>query len=128
MKRAFFAGGLYFAIVFAAGFVLGAIRTTLIAPRLGEVGAVLLELPFMLAVSWIACGDIIRGLKVRVGAADRAVMGAAAFALLMAAELGLAIVAFNEAPGEWAARLFSPAGLLGLAGQIAFAAMPLMRR
>ncbi|MEL7429628.1 MAG: hypothetical protein AAFN43_06475 [Pseudomonadota bacterium] len=46
-----FAGAAYFAIVFAAGFILGAARTFLLAPVAGEMLAVLVELPFILAVS-----------------------------------------------------------------------------
>ena len=48
------AGLVYAALVFAVGFALGALRVTLIAPRLGETRAVLLEAPVMLAVSWMA--------------------------------------------------------------------------
>jgi hypothetical protein len=46
-------GALYFAVVFAAGFVLGAVRVTSLAPRLGERSAELLELPVMVAVAFV---------------------------------------------------------------------------
>ena len=45
-------GVVYFGIVFLVGFVLGAVRTFVIAPRLGATPAVLLEAPIILAVSW----------------------------------------------------------------------------
>lgn len=45
------AGVLYFAIVFAVGFVLGTIRTLWVVPRVGERKAELMEMPIMLAVT-----------------------------------------------------------------------------
>ena len=44
----------YFAIVFGIGFVLGTARVLVIIPRIGELAAVLLEVPVMLATSWFA--------------------------------------------------------------------------
>ena len=38
-------GAVYFAIVFLVGFALGALRTLVMAPRLGDTLAVLLERP-----------------------------------------------------------------------------------
>jgi hypothetical protein len=45
------AGALYFALVFAVGFVLGASRTLWVVPRLGTRMAELMEMPIMLAVT-----------------------------------------------------------------------------
>ncbi len=45
------AGVLYFALVFAVGFVLGTIRTLWIVPRFGTRMAELMEMPIMLAVT-----------------------------------------------------------------------------
>ena len=42
----------YGLIVFLIGFVFGSIRVLLLAPHLGETGAVSLETPIMLAASW----------------------------------------------------------------------------
>lgn len=127
MRRAVFAGFAYFAIVFAAGFLLGTIRTLMLAPRVGETAAVLIELPAMLAISWVACGIVLRRLDVPAARAARFVMGALAFALLMAAEAALA-AAFGETPALYLQELQTPAGALGLAGQAAFAVIPLVRR
>ncbi len=49
------AGVLYAALSFAAGFVLGTLRTLFIMPQTGPTMAVAIELPLMLAVSWAVC-------------------------------------------------------------------------
>lgn len=50
------AGLLYFTVVFAAGFVLGTIRTLWVASRTAE----LVEAPIMLALSIVAARCIVR--------------------------------------------------------------------
>lgn len=122
------AGALYFALVFAAGFVLGAIRTLLLAPRVGDFAAVAIELPVMLAVAWLACGAVLRWVKPGQGIAAHAVMGLVAFALLMAAELALSLALGAPSIAAWLVGLTSSPGLLGLAGQIAFAIFPMIRQ
>ena len=117
----------YFLAVFASGFGLGTVRVLLIAPRLGEIAAVSIELPLLLSISWLACGWSLRRFGVSGGWERRAVVGALAFALLMAAEFGLAVLAFGRPPGAYVAGWSTPAGALGLAGQIAFALMPMVR-
>ena len=79
------AGAAYFAVVFAAGFVLGTVRVLLLIPRLGALTSVLLELPLMLAISWMACGWALRRFRVPPRIPPRLTMGATAFALLMLA-------------------------------------------
>ncbi len=121
------AGVGYFVVVFLAGFALGTARVLLIAPRLGEGVAVALELPLMLAVSWIACGWAIGRWRVRGRTPERGIMGALAFLLLMAAELALAL-AFGRSFAQHLAAYATGPDALGLAGQIAFAVFPLLRR
>lgn len=127
MLVAIVAGGLYFLAVFMAGFVLGTLRTLVLAPHLGAVGAVALEVPAMLAIAWFACGEVIRRLEVSVALPMRLTMGGAAFALLMTAETLLAWVLFGRSPAEHAVRYANPDALLGLAAQIAFGLFPLAR-
>lgn len=122
------AGAFYFALVFAAGFALGAIRTLLLAPRIGDLAAVAIELPVMLAVAWLACGAVLRWARPGQGIAPRAVMGFVAFALLMVAELALSLALGTPSMAAWLAGLTSAPGLLGLAGQVAFAIFPMIRQ
>lgn len=121
------AGAAYFAAIFFAGFALGTLRVLAVEPVVGALAAVALELPVILAVAWIACAFITRRLAVVATLSDRLTMGGVAFACLMTAELLLSALAFGRSPAEVAADLSSPEGLLGLAGQIGFAAIPALR-
>lgn len=125
--RAIRAGIVYFAWVFAAGFVLGTARVLLLAPQLGELLATVLELPFMLAISWFACGKLIARFQVPPRTKLRLTMGAVAFALLMLAEVLLSVTLFNRSMNEFAEDLTTTHGMLGFAGQVLFALMPLIR-
>jgi len=116
----------YFAWVFAAGFLLGALRVLVVVPRLGELFAVLLELPVMLTVSWFACRAMVGRFAVPAVIGARLAMGGTAFALLMAAEAAFA-VALGRTIAQHVASLLTAASLLGLAGQIGFALLPLIQ-
>ena len=121
------AGFWYAAMVFAAGFVLGVLRTLWLAPRLGETKAVAIELPFMLAISWAAAGLVVRRLVFPSRFWPRAKMGAVAFALLIGFEVALGVGAAGLSPQAFLAKFATPSGALGLFGQIAFAAFPLVQ-
>jgi len=121
------AGTVYFMLVFAAGFVLGTIRVLAVVPAVGETIAVLIETPVMLTISWIACRFIIRRFGVPAVLADRVTMGGFAFALLMAAEIGVAWLLGRRSVSAYLAHYVTVAGALGLAGQIAFAAFPALQ-
>ncbi len=115
----------YWAATFAIAFAFGVVRTLVIAPRFGELGAVCIELPLILTVSWLVAGFLLR--RHPLTTPGRAVMGGLAFALLMASELALAII-LGGSLASWLTALGRPVGLLGLAGQIGFALIPLIRR
>ena len=115
----------YFAGVFAVGFALGTVRTLWLAAAIGDTAAVAVELPFMLGFSWWWCRRLLAGGRLSVG--QRAVMGGSAFLWLMLAELALSL-AFGRTLAEHLAGLLTPAGLLGLAGQLLFAALPVLIR
>ncbi|MDX2144327.1 MAG: hypothetical protein SFV19_13310 [Rhodospirillaceae bacterium] len=127
MRNAAVAGSLYFAAVFALGFVLGTLRVLAIIPVLGETGAVVLELPIMLAASWAICGWLVKRHHVPAVTKDRLVMGGLAFALLMLAELGVSVLAFGRGVAEHFATYRALSAQLGLAAQVMFAAFPLIR-
>lgn len=114
----------YFAIVFAAGFVLGVLRVLLIAPRVGETMGVLLELPVILTLAWLVSQRLTR--KLPDGFVERAVMGASALALLLLAEFGLAMLAPGARPMDLVQRWSSAPGALGLLGQFLFAFLPVI--
>ena len=69
------AGALYAIIVFLIGFILGTIRVLLLAPRLGETTAVILEVPFMLRAGWLLCCLCVDRLDVRRTVSARSLMG-----------------------------------------------------
>ncbi|MFI5408581.1 hypothetical protein [Kaistia sp. UC242_56] len=121
------AAALYFAATFAAGFVLGTLRVLLIAPRWGEVAAVLLELPVMLGIAWLVCGLTLRRFGISATNHRDIGMGAMAFLFLMAAEFALGILAFGRTATGIVASYATAAGALGLASQLVFAALPVVR-
>jgi len=85
------AGLVYFIAVFAAGFVLGTVRVMLLVPVLGERGAELLEMPFMLAVVCVSAYLLARKQRARLGGRGLLGAGFVALGLLVAAELGLVL-------------------------------------
>lgn len=106
--------------VFAVAFVLGALRVTLVAPHIGALAAVALEVPLVLALSWHVAGRVLA----RWPLVPRLALGLAAFGLLMLLELGTAL-AFGQTITQFLTAMTTPAGALGLAGQIGFGLIPL---
>lgn len=120
-------GAAYFGLVFAAGFALGAVRTQLLVPRFSELTATLLEMPFILTACWFACGWTLRHFAVPSRARTRWILGGVAFALLRLAELGLTF-ALGRTAADHFAHLGTAAGALGLAGQVVYGLLPVLRR
>jgi hypothetical protein len=128
LTRSIAAGLAYFGIIFALGFVLGTLRVLVIIPRIGEVAAVSLEVPVVVAVSWVVARWCVARFAVGPGAAERGIMGAVAFAVLMLAELALATLLFGQSVAQHVAAYARLAGAIGLAGQIVFALIPSLQR
>ncbi|QYX57936.1 hypothetical protein K1T73_05995 [Roseovarius sp. SCSIO 43702] len=78
----------------------------------------------MLALSWMVAERIARSRFRLSSASARFAMGAAALALLLCAETALAILAFEQSLSALLSSLTTTPGLLGLAGQVAFALIP----
>jgi hypothetical protein len=113
----------YWAMVFALGFVLGTIRVTWIIPLVGLMPATVLELPLILAASWFAAGWLVQRFTIE-RPSEALTIGALAFAILIAAECALAVTLMAQSPAQWLTGFAAPHALLGLAGQVVFALMP----
>jgi hypothetical protein len=122
-------GLIYFALVFALGFLLGIARTLVLqaAPDTGRLTGVLIEVPIMLGASWFLCRGLIRRFAVVSTAAARAAMGGLAFALLLLAELLVGALLFGRGPAEHFALYAEASYALGLLAQIGFGLMPLIQ-
>jgi hypothetical protein len=89
--RTALAGCDYFAVVFAVGFVLGMIRTVLVAPWIGETPAELLETPLIVVASYLAAQRLVTLRAVPYTPRDRISMGLLALLLMMGAEIALSL-------------------------------------
>ena len=131
-RRVLLAGTAYFGAAFGAGFVLGAVRTIVLvgAAGVGRTSAVAAELPLMLCWCWLAARRCVRllgdgGRSAPPPAGALLCMGCIAFGQLMLAETGLAVGALGLSARQYAADMVTTThGVLGLAGQVAFALMP----
>jgi hypothetical protein len=121
------AGCVYACGVFAIGFVLGAIRVLLLAPRVGNVVAVSLEAPLMLAISWKMSRWSAGKHGLLIDTRKALLMGAIAFAVLMSMEFCTAILCFNRTVGEYFSSFLSAPGAIGFAAQLCFAGFPFLQ-
>jgi hypothetical protein len=122
------AGLWYFALIFGAGFVLGALRVTLLVPRLGERMAELSEMPLMFAVIFFAAKFVIRRFTVAPSIAARLGIGLLALALLSAAELLLVVYLQERAIADYVASRDPVSGSVYLAMLVLVALMPVLVR
>jgi len=118
------AGLAYFALVFGAGFVLGALRVSILVPRFGERIAELSEMPLMFAVIWIAARFVMGRFTVPLSIVARLGTGLLALALLLAAELLLAVVLQERSLADYVASRDPVSGSVYLAMLVLFALMP----
>jgi hypothetical protein len=86
VKETLKAGVLYFALVFAAGFVLGTIRTLMVVPRLGVRTAELMEAPIMFGVSILAARWVVRHVGIPPLWSRRLAVGCVALGLMLLVE------------------------------------------
>jgi hypothetical protein len=120
------AGLFYFAIVFAAGFALGVVRTLWVVPRIGRRLGELLEAPVMLVVTILASWWIVAHLGVPSVPMLRLGMGAVALCLLLAAEFGFVSWARGLSPRQYLASRDPVSGTVYYVMLGIFAIMPLV--
>ena len=118
----------YFACVFGAGFVLGAIRVPLLVPRLGVRTAELIEMPLMLVVIVLAARWVVRRHALAPTLAERLGVGVLALALLLGAEFGLVLQLQGGTIAGYLASRDPVSGSVYAAMLIVFAVMPLIVR
>lgn len=86
------AAGLYFLLVFSAGFMLGTVRVLFIVPAIGERAAELLEMPLMLLVVAMAARFIAGKFAGSIhGTPQWLHVGAIAFACMLTADVGVGV-------------------------------------
>jgi hypothetical protein len=120
------AGALYFALVFAAGWVFGPIRELWVIPRLGRTAGFLLEAPLMLAVMIAAARWTLRKLAVPYLLKTRLAIGLVALGILLIAEvMGVLWVRRLSVP-DYLASSDSVSGGVSLVSFVLFAAMPIL--
>lgn len=86
------AAGLYFLLVFSAGFMLGTVRVLFVVPAIGERAAELLEMPLMLVVVAMAARFIVRKFAGLIhGRPQWLHVGAIAFACMLTADVGVGV-------------------------------------
>lgn len=120
------AGVVYFALVFGAGFILGAIRVPFLVPRLGVRLAELSEMPVMLVVIVLAAQWVARSFALSRAAPARLGVGVVALALLLAAELSLAYVLQGLSIDQYIASRDPVSGSVYAAMLVVFSLMPLL--
>lgn len=117
------AGALYFAIVFALGFALGAVRVTWLVPRLGAPTAEVIELPVMLLGSALIARW--RGRRNPTWPPRRQLaVGGVALVLLLAAECTLGVAMQRRNVFEVLFDREPVSGALYYAAVLAFALWP----
>lgn len=126
--RALRASLVYCAVVFAAGLLLGLVRVLWVTPLAGELAAVMLQAPVLLAIAWSACGWVAERFDVAQQFLDRLVMGGVALAVLVCAEAAVALLLQHGSLLTYFAAHGRSAVLLGLLVQLAFAVFPMIRQ
>ena len=118
------AGAIYFALVFAVGWVLGPIRELWVVPHLGRIAALLLEAPLMLVAMIVSARWVVRRFKVLYALRTKIAIGVVALAMLLVVELIGSRWVRGLSVREYLASLATAPGLISLLLFLAFAAVP----
>ena len=125
MKDTLKAGVVYFALVFAAGFVLGILRTLWVVPRLGVRTAELAEAPIMFGISILAARWVVRHFQVSPVRTRRLAMGCIALGLMLLAEFTLGLWIRGTTLREYFAARDPVSGTVYFVALGAFAVIPI---
>ena len=128
IARAFKAGAVYFLLLYVVGFILGAPRELLLAPRLGVAVASAIEALPMLAAIFHFAPLIARRFGIPPKSGGRIMMGLAGLTLLIGAEVAMTRTMRGLSPEEWLAHFASFEGAIYAVLLACFAAMPWLRR
>ena len=112
----------YFGLVFGTGFLFGIIRVPFLVPRLGVRTAELIEMPLMFLAILFAARYVVRRFALLTSA--RLATGLIALALLLTAELTLAMVIQRESLAAYIASRDPVSGSVYLLMLGVFALMP----
>lgn len=118
----------YFALVFAAGSVLGPLREFALRPSVGESVAVLIEAPLMLAVSYFAAWWCIKRFSIASQPGDRFAMAGVALAMLLTTEITGSLTLRGLSWSAYAAHLATVPGVISLVLFGFFAVFPICVR
>ena len=128
MTRSFKAGAVYFLLLYVIGFLLGATRELLLAPRLGVVVASAIEALPMFAAIFHFAPLIARRFGIPPKSGGRLLMGFLGLVLLIGAEIAMTRAMRGLSPEQWLAHFASIEGVIYAALLACFAAMPWLRR
>ena len=128
IARAFKAGAVYFLLLYVVGFILGATRELLLAPRLGVAVASALEAIPMFAAIFHFAPLIARRFGIPPKSGGRIMMGLAGLTLLIGAEIAMTRAMRSLSPEQWLAHFASFEGVIYALLLACFAAMPWLRR
>jgi len=123
-------GMVYGFVMFAAGFPLGVIRITMLVPLVGELNAVLIEIPFMLLICWYLSKQCLVRLYLALRDERRNnvnTMGVAAFSTLLLLESFLSLTLLDRTLGELLEDFTSAKGSTGLLAQIVTSSFPIIQ-
>jgi hypothetical protein len=118
------AGLLYFAAVFAVGFVLGTVRVLWAVPRFGPRGAELMEMPLMLVAIVLAALWGVRWLAVSPRQWVRLSMGLVALGCLLLTEFTVVLQLQGLSIAEYVANRDPVSGTAYILMLVLFALMP----
>lgn len=126
LKQTLLAGLIYALMTFAVGFLFGTVRVLFLAPRVGELLAVIAEFPLIIFASYLLARWTIRKTRIPPRPSPRIIMGIAAFATLMVCEIVTSIWLFGNSFAQHLAHYSQPHAWIGVAGQLLFAAIPVL--